>query len=84
MKNKLIIVGSILVAFVVGVVCANVFQARPASAKSGRVEIVFEKMKVKGLHALERNMWRSNVPGGWIVTGSAGAAFVPDPNHQWQ
>jgi hypothetical protein len=46
-----------------------------------------------GGFTLRTYLWRSAVPGGWIVvfadeTGVAGAVkasfFYPDPNHEWK
>ena len=83
MKNKIIIAVSLLMVFVIGVVCGNLFEIRPVSAKVHRMTLVFEKMNEKGAEGV-LNLSRSKIPGGWLVLSSRSPAFVPDPNHQWQ
>jgi len=29
-------------------------------------------------------MYRSKVPGGWLIRDSASTFFMPDPNHEWE
>ncbi len=57
-----------------------------AEAVGQDLRVVFEKLEPwpKGFRL--HDMYRSKVPGGWLVlTGPArvGMAFVPDPNHSW-
>jgi len=47
--------------------------------------INWEKMKTSFGYGVD--MFRSKVPGGWLILYSGGMAssmtFFPDPNHQW-
>jgi len=29
------------------------------------------------------HVWRSKIPGGWLVCSPDGLTFVPDPEHKW-
>jgi len=30
------------------------------------------------------NLLRTKIPGGWLVAGTMGLTFVPDPKHEWK
>ena len=46
-------------------------------------EVVWERVKdAEG--GMSWALWRAKIPGGWLVTGTQGLTFVPDPNHEWQ
>jgi hypothetical protein len=49
----------------------------PASAP--KPVLAFRTLPVSGTAALSR----AKVPGGWLVAGGSGVAFVPDPSHEW-
>jgi hypothetical protein len=50
--------------------------------------IVWEELKQEGIGwVARRNVYRSKVPGGWLVriqgSDTAYLTFLPDPEHQW-
>lgn len=46
-------------------------------------EVVWEKIK-DAKDGMQFNLWRTKIPGGWLVTGTQGVTFVPDPKHEWK
>ena len=50
--------------------------------------IVWEELKQEGISwVARRNVYRSKVPGGWLVriqaTDTDFITFLPDPEHRW-
>jgi hypothetical protein len=39
----------------------------------------------KATEPVNVNLWRSQVPGGWLVltSNSDAVTFIPDPQHSW-
>ena len=46
-------------------------------------EVVWERVKdAEG--GMKMSLWRAKILGGWLVAGSLGVTFVPDPKHEWK
>ncbi len=63
---------------------------RPGSY-GGDVEVIFEqvaqkKEKAEGvwIDAQFPDLFRAEVPGGWIIRARNAMTFVPDPDHSWR
>jgi len=41
------------------------------------------RLKFERLDAGAYSLARAKVPGGWLIVSSGGAAFYPDPAHEW-
>jgi hypothetical protein len=49
------------------------------------MKVIWEKIKSENIFG-GGSLWRSKVPGGWIIRLSGngeGLAFYPDPEHKW-
>jgi hypothetical protein len=46
-------------------------------------EIVWENIRIPK-DGPQWNLLRAKIPGGWLVTGTQGLTFVPDPKHEWK
>ncbi|NEO23205.1 MULTISPECIES: hypothetical protein [unclassified Moorena] len=52
-------------------------------------ELVWEKLNCKNQPIGGLGVWRTKVPGGWLVAirstngSGSGVTFYPDPTHQW-
>lgn len=57
---------------------APVREAAP-EVPDARPVLTFESLRTSGGPALTR----AKIPGGWLVAGSGGVAFVPDEYHAW-
>jgi hypothetical protein len=53
--------------------------------EANEMKVIWEKIKSENIFG-GGSLWRSKVPGGWIIRLSGngeGLAFYPDPEHKW-
>lgn len=51
--------------------------------KFKQLENVFYDNRGQARTDIEKPMWRSEIPGGWLMATVKGVTFIPDPNHVW-
>jgi predicted metal-binding membrane protein len=86
MKSTKVLVAAVLVLSLL-LAWSVMGKVKDDEASGSAPEMRFERIKTSLAGSGSFGLYRSPVPGGWLVmhTGQVSSiTFVPDPNHEWK